>query len=39
MAYPEEEITCYPVAPLVNSPSNKGLELIVEVSFNPTLGL
>ena len=32
--YPAEEIVSYPVSPLVNSPSNRGAELIVEVPLN-----
>lgn len=32
--YPADEIACYPVSPLVNSPGNRGAELIVEAPLN-----
>jgi putative SOS response-associated peptidase YedK len=32
--YPAEEMAGYPVSPLVNSPNNRGAELIEEVQVN-----
>lgn len=32
--YPADEMVCYPVSPLVNSPSNRGAELIAEALAN-----